>query len=96
MEVAILFAMVIGLLFIGVPIAVALGRAGHRVVDYAVLPDEPRPVADRVREWLARDDCDGVVVCGGVWPGSSGMPVGTWAMLCGRIVAGRCSRRRRW
>jgi molybdenum cofactor biosynthesis protein B len=49
----------------GARIRVLLESAGHRVVDYAVLPDEPRAVADRVREWLARDDCHGVVACGG-------------------------------
>jgi len=49
----------------GARIRVLLETSGHRVVDYAVLPDEPRPVAERVCEWLARGDCDGVVVCGG-------------------------------
>jgi molybdenum cofactor biosynthesis protein B len=38
---------------------------GHRVVDYAVLPDEPTLVVERVGEWLANAGCDGVVVSGG-------------------------------
>lgn len=38
---------------------------GHRVVDYAVLPDEPTLVVERVGEWLANAECDGVVVSGG-------------------------------
>jgi molybdenum cofactor biosynthesis protein B len=39
--------------------------AGHRVIDYAILPDDP----DRVRDWatrsLARADCDALIVNGG-------------------------------
>jgi len=42
-----------------------LEGGGHRVVDYAVLPDEPTLVVERVGEWLANAECDGVVVCGG-------------------------------
>jgi len=38
---------------------------GHRVLDYAVLPDEPTVVVERVSEWLANAECDGVVVSGG-------------------------------
>lgn len=39
--------------------------AGHVVVDYAVLPDEPAAVRVRVERWLRRGDCDGVIVNGG-------------------------------
>jgi molybdenum cofactor biosynthesis protein B len=39
--------------------------AGHRVLDYRVLPDEPDAVARCVREWLGREACDGVVANGG-------------------------------
>lgn len=39
--------------------------AGHSVMEYAILPDEP----DRVREWagqcLSREDCEGLIVNGG-------------------------------
>jgi molybdenum cofactor biosynthesis protein B len=49
----------------GASIRRLLERAGHRVVDYRILPDEPDRVASAVREWLERADCDGVVVNGG-------------------------------
>lgn len=39
--------------------------AGHRVADYRIVPDEPADVRRVVEDWLARDDCDGVVVNGG-------------------------------
>jgi molybdenum cofactor biosynthesis protein B len=39
--------------------------AGHHIVDYRVLPDEPERIARCVEEWLAREDCAGVVVNGG-------------------------------
>lgn len=39
--------------------------AGHRVVDYAILPDEPEPVRRQVESWLKREDCDAVVSSGG-------------------------------
>ena len=42
-----------------------LEDAGHRVVDYRILPDEPARIARCVEEWLGRDDCEGVVVNGG-------------------------------
>jgi len=42
-----------------------LEGAGHSVVEYAILPDEP----DRVRDWaegcLAREDCDALIINGG-------------------------------
>ena len=40
-------------------------QAGHRVVDYRIVPDEPDLVARRVRAWLDRGDCEAVVVNGG-------------------------------
>jgi molybdenum cofactor biosynthesis protein B len=40
-------------------------RAGHRVVDYRILPDEPERIAGCVGEWLDRQDCEAVVVNGG-------------------------------
>jgi len=42
-----------------------LEAAGHRVVDYRVLPDEPERIAEQVRAWVAREDCEVVVVSGG-------------------------------
>jgi molybdenum cofactor biosynthesis protein B len=42
-----------------------LAAAGHRVVDRRIVPDEPAIVAAQVRAWLARPDCDGVIVTGG-------------------------------
>lgn len=42
-----------------------LTGAGHRVVDYRILPDEPEAVAEQVRLWLERDDCELVIVSGG-------------------------------
>ena len=41
-----------------------LEQAGHRVTDYAILPDEPQSVRARVQEWLA-GEADGVIVNGG-------------------------------
>lgn len=42
-----------------------LEAAGHRVVDYRVLPDEPERIARCVGEWLDDEKCEGVVVSGG-------------------------------
>jgi len=42
-----------------------LTGAGHRVVDYRILPDEPDAIAEQVRRWLEREDCDAVIVSGG-------------------------------
>jgi molybdenum cofactor biosynthesis protein B len=42
-----------------------LAEAGHRIVDHAILPDEPAAVRRRIESWLAREDCDAVVVSGG-------------------------------
>ena len=42
-----------------------LERAGHRVADYRIVPDEPDQVRQTVEQWLSRPDCDGVIVSGG-------------------------------
>lgn len=42
-----------------------LTGAGHRVVDYRILPDEPDAIAEQVRRWLGREDCEVVIVSGG-------------------------------
>jgi molybdenum cofactor biosynthesis protein B len=42
-----------------------LTEAGHRVIDYRILPDEPEQVREQVAAWLARDDCEAVLVSGG-------------------------------
>ncbi len=39
--------------------------AGHRVVDYAILPDEPAEISKRVSGWLEDAACEAVVVNGG-------------------------------
>ncbi len=39
--------------------------AGHEVLDYRVLPDEPDTVREQVLRWLGQDGCDAVVVNGG-------------------------------
>jgi len=40
-------------------------QAGHHLVEYRIERDEPDRVRRTVEGWLARDDCDGVVVHGG-------------------------------
>ena len=42
-----------------------LEAAGHRVVAYRILPDEPDGIVRCVEAWLGRDDCDGILVSGG-------------------------------
>ena len=39
--------------------------AGHEVFESRIVPDEPEQVRLVVHEWLARDDCDGVITSGG-------------------------------
>jgi molybdenum cofactor biosynthesis protein B len=39
--------------------------AGHRVVDYRILPDEPQQISECVGQWLGRPDCAAVVINGG-------------------------------
>jgi len=42
-----------------------LEAAGHRVVDYRILPDEPARIREQAELWIARDDCDGMIAHGG-------------------------------
>jgi molybdenum cofactor biosynthesis protein B len=42
-----------------------LEQAGHRVAAYRVVPDDAERVRGAVEEWLAREDCEAVVVSGG-------------------------------
>jgi len=42
-----------------------LEAAGHRIIDYKILPDEPDQVRDQLQRWLRRDDCDGAIAMGG-------------------------------
>ena len=39
--------------------------AGHRVVDYRILPDEPQRISECVECWLDGDDCEVVLINGG-------------------------------
>jgi molybdenum cofactor biosynthesis protein B len=39
--------------------------AGHTVVEYHLLPDEPDQIRRRVVDWLGREDCDVVLISGG-------------------------------
>jgi molybdenum cofactor biosynthesis protein B len=39
--------------------------AGHRVVGYRVLPDEPQAVRRQLEDWLAQPEADGAIVNGG-------------------------------
>jgi molybdenum cofactor biosynthesis protein B len=49
----------------GAAIKRRLAEAGHRVLDYRVVPDEPLHVARQVLDWLSDPGCDGVIVNGG-------------------------------
>jgi molybdenum cofactor biosynthesis protein B len=40
-------------------------KAGHHVVHYRILPDEPDRVREQVLEWLALADLDAVILNGG-------------------------------
>jgi molybdenum cofactor biosynthesis protein B len=42
-----------------------LETAGHEVVHYRILPDEPDRVRDQVVEWLGLEDLDAVILNGG-------------------------------
>ncbi len=42
-----------------------ISAAGHAVLDYRIVPDEPEQIRGVVVEWLGRDDLDAVVVSGG-------------------------------
>ena len=39
--------------------------AGHKIFDYAILPDEPERVRDWVKSRLSERECDGVITTGG-------------------------------
>ena len=40
-------------------------KAGHRVVEYLILPDEPDRVRKQVVDWLSLEDLDAVILNGG-------------------------------
>jgi molybdenum cofactor biosynthesis protein B len=40
-------------------------EAGHRVLEYRILPDEPEQIEAAVAGWLVVEECDGVIVNGG-------------------------------
>ena len=40
-------------------------EAGHKLVDRAIIPDERAEIADKLREWIAREDVDAVISTGG-------------------------------
>jgi molybdenum cofactor biosynthesis protein B len=42
-----------------------LGFAGHAVVDYQIVPDEPDQIRQVLNEWIARDDVQTVLSNGG-------------------------------
>jgi molybdenum cofactor biosynthesis protein B len=42
-----------------------LEKAGHRVVEYEILPDEPDHIRRQLRKWLERARCDCIIVMGG-------------------------------
>ena len=42
-----------------------LTAAGHDVVEYCIVPDDPVQIGHCVRQWIARADCDAVLVSGG-------------------------------
>lgn len=42
-----------------------LQGAGHRVVEYRIVPDEPWAIAWTLQEWCLREDLDAIVVNGG-------------------------------
>ena len=42
-----------------------LGSAGHSVVGYEILPDEPKRIAERVMHWCESGDCDAIILTGG-------------------------------
>jgi molybdenum cofactor biosynthesis protein B len=40
-------------------------RDGHRVVDHAIVKDDPRLITERLKAWIARPDIDVVISTGG-------------------------------
>jgi molybdenum cofactor biosynthesis protein B len=65
-----------------------LQDAGHRVVDYRIVPDEPERILEVVRAWLRRVDCDAVVIGGGTGVSSRDRTPETVAALLDRRLDG--------
>jgi molybdopterin adenylyltransferase len=42
-----------------------LGLAGHKVVAYEIVPDEPDRIREMLTEWIARDDIQAILSNGG-------------------------------
>lgn len=42
-----------------------LAEAGHAVIDYRIVPDEPREIGPLLDELASREDCDAVLIDGG-------------------------------
>jgi molybdenum cofactor biosynthesis protein B len=49
----------------GAAIIETLGFAGHTVVAYRIVPDEPAQIRSVLHEWLARDDVQAILTNGG-------------------------------
>lgn len=49
----------------GDTLAERIRAAGHSVVDRAIVKDDRREIADRLRQWIARSDIDAVISTGG-------------------------------
>ena len=49
----------------GTLIRETLGFAGHTVVDYRIVPDEPDQIRQVLREWIGREDIAAVLTNGG-------------------------------
>ncbi len=42
-----------------------LAEHAHQVCGYEIIPDEPQRITERVRNFVAQDDCDAVLLTGG-------------------------------
>lgn len=49
----------------GDTLAERIKAAGHSVADRAIVKDDRREIADRLRQWIARPDIDAVISTGG-------------------------------
>lgn len=49
----------------GDTLAERIRAAGHSVADRAIVKDDRRKIADRLRQWIARPDIDAVISTGG-------------------------------
>ena len=49
----------------GDTLAERIRAAGHSVADRAIVKDDRREIADRLRQWIARSDIDAVISTGG-------------------------------